>query len=166
MTRLVGFPPLATPAAHTLILGSMPGAASLAAARYYAHPHNQFWRLMGDVLDIAPDLPYAERTLALTAQGYALWDVLGACRRSGSLDSGILKDSLEVNDLSGFLAAHRDIRRIFFNGAEADRLFRRHVGPRLDGRNAPECTRLPSTSPTYAAMNYATKLAAWRAIAK
>lgn len=143
----------------------MPGAASLAAARYYAHPRNLFWPLVGAILGIAPDLPYAERTRALTARGYALWDVLGACRRVGSLDSAIANDTLEVNDLPGFLAAHRDIRRIFFNGAKAEQLFRRHVGPRLDGDSAPACFRLPSTSPAHAAMTHAAKLAAWRAIA-
>lgn len=142
----------------------MPGAASLAAGRYYAHPRNLFWPLMGVILDIAPDLPYAERTLALTGRGYALWDVLGACRRVGSLDSGIANDTLEVNDLAGFLAAHQAIRRVFFNGAKAEQLFRRHVGPRLDS-DAPACIRLPSTSPANASITYTTKLDAWRAIA-
>lgn len=164
MSRLEGFPPLASPAAHTLILGSMPGAASLAATCYYAHPRNLFWPFMGVILNIAPDLPYAERTRALTAQGYALWDVLGACRRIGSLDSGILKDTLELNDLPGFLAEHRGIRRVFFNGAKAEQLFRRHIGSQLDDGSAPTCTRLPSTSPANASMGYATKLAAWRTI--
>ncbi|MBI1905573.1 MAG: DNA-deoxyinosine glycosylase [Rhodocyclales bacterium] len=165
MSRLAGFPPLASDGAHTLILGSMPGAASLAAARYYAHPRNLFWPLVGVILDIAPDLPYAQRTRALTARGYALWDVLGACRRVGSLDSGIVKDTLEINDLPGFLATHREIQRIFFNGAKAEQLFRRHVGPCLDGDSAPACTRLPSTSPANASVDYATKLAAWQRIA-
>jgi hypoxanthine-DNA glycosylase len=143
----------------------MPGAASLAAARYYAHPRNLFWPLMGTILGIPPDLPYTQRTQALTSCGYALWDVLGACRRVGSLDSSIIKDTLEINDLVGFLTTHRDIRRIFFNGAKAEQLFRRHVVPRLDGDSAPACIRLPSTSPANASVDYATKLAAWQRIA-
>lgn len=165
MSRLEGFPPLAHLTAHTLILGSMPGAASLAATRYYAHPRNLFWPFMSIILNIAPDLDYAERARALTTQGYALWDVLGACQRSGSLDSNIVKDTMETNDLPGFLATHPGIQRIFFNGAKAEQLFQRHIKSQANDSNVLICTRLPSTSPANASINYASKLNAWRAIA-
>jgi hypoxanthine-DNA glycosylase len=166
MARLQAFPPIAATAAHTLILGSMPGAASLAAGQYYAHPRNLFWPIVAAVLGIDPDQPYAVRAAQLAAHGFALWDVLAACRRAGSLDAQIERDSMEVNDFAAFLGAHRHIARIFFNGGTAERLFRRHVAPGLDGDRPLALHRLPSTSPANAAIPYAAKLAAWRSIAR
>ncbi|AUN96323.1 DNA-deoxyinosine glycosylase [Pseudazoarcus pumilus] len=162
MLRLQAFPPLVAPGAHTLILGSMPGSASLAAHAYYAHPRNAFWPIVGELLGFTADAPYAERVRALTAAGYALWDVLGACRREGSLDSAIDPASLEVNDFATFLTQHPGIERIFFNGGFAERSFRRHALP-LPGRT-PALTRLPSTSPANASLTLDDKRAAWRAI--
>ena len=163
MTRLQGFPPVALDHAHTLILGSMPGAASLSAREYYAHPRNAFWPLVGELLGFDPGLPYAQRLARLTTAGYALWDVLGACRRSGSLDSAIEPGSLEVNPIAGFLAVHPSIDRVFFNGSAAETLFRRHVMPTLDNR-ALACRRLPSTSPAHASRTLEQKACAWREI--
>lgn len=162
MPRLQAFPPLVAPDAHTLILGSMPGSASLAAHAYYAHPRNTFWPIVGELLGFDADAPYAARVRALTAAGYALWDVLGACRREGSLDAAIDPASLEVNDFAAFLAEHAGIDRIFFNGGFAERSFRRHVLP-LPGRT-PALARLPSTSPANASIALADKRAAWHAI--
>jgi double-stranded uracil-DNA glycosylase len=165
MSRLEGFPPISTASAHTLILGSMPGAASLAAARYYAHPRNLFWPIIDTVLGIDACAPYAERTLALSERGFALWDVLGACRRAGSLDMHIEPASVEVNDFQSFLAHHRLLTRIFFNGAAAEQLFRRRVVPALDPARRLSLIRLPSTSPANASVPYAAKLSAWRRLA-
>lgn len=159
MPRLEGFPPIALPHAHTLILGSMPGVASLAAGQYYAHPRNGFWPIVCEVLDIDPVLPYAERARLFAEHGYALWDVLGACRREGSLDADIEPESMEVNDFEAFFAAHPRITRVFLNGTTAAALFKRHVAPRLGQRIAWQ--RLPSTSPANASYSRADKLLIW-----
>lgn len=164
MSRLQAFPPIAAPHAHTLILGSMPGAASLAAGQYYAHPRNGFWPIVCAVLGIDPALPYADRMQAFAARGYALWDVLGACRRKGSLDADIEPDSMVVNDFPAFFAAHPHIGRVFLNGTAAETLFRRHVASVLERRVV--WRRLPSTSPANASWPFAAKLDAWREIAR
>ena len=156
------FPPIAKPDARVLILGSMPGQASLAAGQYYAHPRNAFWPLMATLLGFDAALDYPARTRALTAAGVAVWDVLHSCRRPGSLDSSIDAESLVVNDLAGFLARHRAIEHIFFNGSAAEKLFRKHVGTDPSIARL-RLARLPSTSPAHAALNFAQKLAAWRA---
>ena len=63
---------------EVLVLGSMPGAASLARTEYYGHPRNAFWPIMGALFGAGPELPYAERTARLTAAGVQcelhLWD--------------------------------------------------------------------------------------------
>lgn len=161
--ELHGFPPVAAADARRLVLGSMPGLASLAAGEYYAHPRNAFWRIMGDLIGAGPALPYARRLERLAAAGIALWDVIGACERLGSLDSDIVPGSVRANDFADFFAVHPGISRIFFNGAAAEAAFRRHVLPTLGGR-ALQLQRLPSTSPAHAARGYAEKLAAWSAI--
>lgn len=160
---LQGFPPVAAPGARLLILGSMPGQASLVADQYYAHPRNAFWRIMGDLLGAGPELPYARRLEKLQLAGIALWDVIAACERRGSLDAAIVGGSVRANDFSAFFAVHRGIERIFFNGAAAEASFRRHAVPALAGR-LPPMIRLPSTSPAHAARVYADKLAAWSVI--
>lgn len=158
-----GFPPVAAPDARVLILGSMPGQASLQAGRYYAHERNAFWRIMGDLLGAGPDLPYSQRLEKLTAAGIALWDVIAACERAGSLDADIVGHSVAANDFGAFFAVHRNIAHVFFNGAAAETGFRRHVLPGLPDLPLRLC-RLPSTSPAHAARSYADKLAAWSAI--
>ena len=161
--RLQAFAPVASPGARLLILGSMPGAASLDAQQYYAHPRNAFWPIMGDLLGFDPALPYAMRLTALQSAGVALWDVLAACRRVGSLDAAIEADSVEANDFAGFLAGQPAIARIAFNGTAAETLFRRHVLPQLDARGRQiERIKLPSTSPAHAGLRCEEKLATWR----
>ena len=165
MTVLQAFPPVVAPGAHTLILGSMPSAASLEAAHYYAHPRNLFWPIVGEILGFAPEAPYSDRVAVLLARGYALWDVLGSCRREGSLDSAIQADSMEINDFSTFLAVHPEINRIFFNGTFAADLFRRRVMPTLKARGETlSLIRLPSTSPANASISREAKRTAWAAI--
>ena len=159
--RARGFPPIAAPGARILILGSMPGRASLAAGEYYAHPRNAFWPIMGTLLGFDPVLLYPERAARLAAAGVALWDVLHACTRPGSLDTAIDRDSVEPNDFAALFAAQPGIHHVFFNGSAAAALFRRHgqLPPGATG------TRLPSTSPAHAGRNFAAKLAAWQAVA-
>lgn len=159
--RIVSFPPIATPAARALILGSMPGVASLQAGEYYAHPRNAFWPIMAGVLGLDAAARYDDRIVALQSAGIALWDVLRACRRSGSLDSDIEPDSIEVNDFAAFFAAHPRITRVCFNGGTAERYYRRFV-PAILTRPDLHYTRMPSTSPAHAAMSFAGKAAAWR----
>jgi len=163
MSLAQSFPPVADSSARVLILGSMPGAASLTAQQYYAHPRNAFWRIMGDLIGAGPDLPYAQRLEKLKAAGIALWDVIAECHRPGSLDSAIVGASVMANDFSAFLAVHRSIDRVFFNGGAAETNFRRHVLPQLENLGL-SYGRLPSTSPAHAARAYAEKLAAWRVI--
>lgn len=163
MLPLRSFPPIADPQSTTLILGSMPGVASLLAQRYYAHPRNVFWPIVGTLLDIAPTADYAARVAALQAAHIALWDVLQSCRREGSLDTRIARGSEVANDFPGFLRTHPGITRIFFNGAKAEASFRRLVLPELAPTTL-QLSRLPSTSPAHAALSLADKIAAWRAI--
>ena len=158
------FPPIAAPDARLLILGSMPGLASLAAGQYYAHPRNAFWPIMGKLLGFSPALDYAARVASLHQAGIAVWDVLYSCRRQGSLDSAIEDDSLVTNDLAGFLAGQPAIRHVFFNGAKAEHCFRRHIELAVPQREI-VFRRLPSTSPAHAGRSFEQKLAAWRAIA-
>lgn len=157
-----GFAPVAAAGARVLVLGSMPGVASLRQARYYAHPRNAFWPIAASVFGFDPALDYPERLRALQASGVALWDVLQACVRPGSLDADIRADTLVPNDFQAFLRAHPSIVRICFNGAKAAALYRRHVLPGLGGA-ALQYFELPSTSPAHAAASFDTKLAAWRA---
>jgi hypoxanthine-DNA glycosylase len=163
MGLIQGFPPVVAPGARCLILGSMPGQASLQADRYYAHPRNAFWPIMGELLGAGPALPYEIRLQKLTAAGIALWDVIAACERPGSLDADIVGPSVRPNDFAAFLAAYPAIESVYFNGGAAETAFRRHVLPRLADRPL-RLHRLPSTSPAHAARNYAEKLAAWSVI--
>jgi TDG/mug DNA glycosylase family protein len=157
------FAPIADVSARVLVLGSMPGIESLRAKQYYAHPRNAFWRVMGDLVGASPDMPYIARTRQLKKSGIALWDVLAACTRVGSLDAAIDERSIIANDLVSFLAQHPRIRHVFFNGATAERCFRVHVQPALEA-GALKLLRLPSTSPAHAARSYYDKLQAWRAV--
>lgn len=160
---LRGLPPIENPAARVLVLGSMPGAASLAAGEYYAHPRNLFWPLMGELLGFDPALPYARRIAALKRARIALWDVIGTCERVGSLDARIAPGSVVANDFTGFLARHRSLALICFNGTTAAASWRRHVQAGLADR-APRCVTLPSSSPANASVALAAKRAAWRIV--
>lgn len=159
--RVRSFAPVADAGARVLVLGSMPGVASLGAAQYYAHPRNLFWPIMGSLLGFDAGLPYAQKMRHLGAAGIALWDVIGECVRPGSLDTRIDARSVVPNDIGVLLACRPSITRIRFNGAAAEALFRRHVAPGLAA--TPDLQRLPSTSPAHAAMGFEAKLAAWRA---
>jgi hypoxanthine-DNA glycosylase len=159
---LFGFPPVADRRARVLVLGSMPGAASLAANEYYAFRHNQFWRIVGEIAGVPHDAPYARRTAALKRCRIALWDVVASCVRPGSLDAAIREDSVRVNDFAAFLAAHPAIRRVCFNGRKAEAAWRRRVAPTLAGTRLLEYRVLPSTSPAHAGMSYRAKLRIWR----
>jgi double-stranded uracil-DNA glycosylase len=158
-----GFPPVATPAARVLVLGSLPGAESLRRREYYAQPRNAFWTVLGSIAGAEPALPYAMRLARLDAAGIALWDVCATARRAGSLDADIERDSVVANDFAPFYRAHPAIRTVLFNGRTAAALYRRHVLPCLPADLAAlALDELPSTSPAHAAMPLAEKLARWR----
>jgi hypoxanthine-DNA glycosylase len=157
-----GFAPVADQGARILILGSMPGIASLEATEYYAFGRNAFWKIMGELFGAKRHLDYRTRLQTLMNNHIALWDVGHACHRPGSLDSAISEEGLGINDFNGFLKQFPDITHICFNGLKAADLFKKKVQPTLER----EITfhSLPSTSPAYAAMNYAAKLEAWSII--
>jgi len=157
------FAPVIRADARILILGSMPGTASLAAAQYYAHPRNQFWPIMDQLYGAGRTLPYALRLEQLQRHGIALWDVLARCVREGSLDAAIEPASAVPNDLPGLLRRHPGIGLVCCNGATAHRLLQRHHGAAF-AASLPQlrCLRLPSTSPAHAGVSLAGKLHAWR----
>jgi len=162
---LQGFAPIADRHAVLLILGSMPGAASLAAGQYYAHPRNAFWPLLDAVWNIPAEQNYAARIRAVRAAGIAIWDVLAHCRRSSSLDADIEHGSVVVNDFAGFFRRHPGIRLIGFNGSTAQTLYRRHVLPTLSpSLQQIPARRLPSTSPAHAALSLQRKAQHWQAL--
>lgn len=162
---LSGFAPVLGRGPRILILGSMPGSASLDAMQYYAMPRNAFWPIMEALFGAGFALPYPQRLEKLKQNRVALWDVLGSCIRPGSLDASIDMRSIVVNDFSRLLAENPGIDRVFFNGKKAAELFGRHVVPKLSAKHsALQLTTLPSTSPAHAAMNFADKLAAWQVV--
>lgn len=163
MHTIRSFPPLTGPGVRRLILGSIPGQRSLDAGQYYAHPRNAFWAIAAALAGFDPALPYPARCEALVGAGFALWDVLAACHRPGSLDASIVGASARANDLRSLLADHPSIELIGFNGGQAEASFRRLVLPGLPEamRGIPR-VRLPSTSPAHAGLRFEDKLAAWR----
>ncbi len=159
---LRGLPPIVVPGARVLLLGSFPGARSLAARQYYANPHNRFWPAVATLTGIAPTAPYGERIAGLRRAGIALWDVLAACAREGSLDADIAPGSERPNDFARVLARHPTIHTIAFNGKSPSRYFDRLVAPLdvLAGSDL-RVLFLPSTSPAHAAMRPAELTHRW-----
>lgn len=158
------FKPIGDPGSLKLILGSMPGRASLSANEYYAHPKNAFWKILAALGGAAHDLPYAARVDMLTSMRIALWDVLESCTRHSSLDADIVASSIIANDFLSFYREHPRITQVFFNGAHAEASYKKHVLPGLGDEFAHIAyKRLPSTSPAHAMLTFEQKLDAWRA---
>lgn len=151
---LTGLPPILDAHIKTLILGSFPSPASLAAQHYYAHRQNQFWRVMAKVLgEPLVELDYAEKQRCLLRHHVGLWDVYRACRREGALDSAI--EVAEANDFVPLKEKSPHLTRIFFNGQTSGRFTRQFA-------TLGYATRvLPSTSPAYT-LAFARKAALWR----
>ncbi len=152
--RLVGLAPVVDADTRVLVLGSFPGAASLAAQQYYAHPRNQFWPILGAMwgVDITT-FDYPQRLALARSHGLGIWDVHAACRREGSLDSAI--EAAEPNDLIGLARRLPRLQALAHNGGESARSMRitRTLGLPVH--------RLPSTSPAHASWSFERKLAAW-----
>jgi double-stranded uracil-DNA glycosylase len=164
MLHVYSFPPIASATARVLILGTMPGKASLHARQYYAHPQNAFWRIVGEILGFDPAIAYDARVALVQSADIAVWDVLKSCIRPSSLDSAIDAASAVPNDFATFFAEHPQIKRICFNGATAEALYMKHVRPRLAARPELQHMRLPSTSPANASVRLPEKIRAWQAI--
>lgn len=159
LMRHASFPPVVDQRVETLILGSLPGAASLAAGRYYANPRNQFWKLLDAVFGLDLDaLPYDARLATLLDHRIGLWDVIASAERRGSLDAAIR--AAEANDLQRLASGLPALRTIAFNGAIAARRGIAELGPRA-GRY--RLVPLPSSSPAHA-VPFDRKLAAWMAL--
>ncbi len=152
--------PAGSPDARLLILGSLPGEASLAAQRYYAHPTNQFWRLLGAATgeDLAA-LDYEARLERIAAREIALWDVVAEARRAGSLDGAIR--AATANQLADYVATHPRLEAVAFNGRTAAAIGRRALGE----RTGLALVELPSSS---AALTrpFAEKAEAWAKIGR
>ena len=147
-----------------LILGTLPGAVSLARGEYYAQSRNVFWRIMGELVGASLELPYVERVERLVTRRIAVWDVCAMAHRDGSADAAIQSKTIQPNDFATFFRMHPAIELICFNGAKAEEFFRRHASPTLESpANTIRRVVLPSTSPANAAMSFESKLAAWRA---
>lgn len=160
MTLKASFPPVHRPDARLLVLGSLPGERSLAQQHYYAHPQNQFWRLISPVVgrELAA-LAYPDRLAALVAARVALWDVVATARRAGSSDAAI-RDA-EANDLPALVARLPALRAIGFNGATSARIGRAALAPSPPGV---ALVTLPSSSPLHT-VGLAAKQPAWEALA-
>ncbi|MRW87330.1 DNA-deoxyinosine glycosylase [Pseudoduganella sp. FT26W] len=154
-TALTGLAPVLDAQTRILILGSFPGAASLAAQQYYAHPRNLLWPILSALTgEPLAALPYTERLPRLLTHGFGLWDVLGACEREGSLDSAIRKPA--ANDFARLRDLCPLLETVGFNG-------------QTSGKFAPQFAAagyrtvvLPSTSPAHASLSFEAKLELWR----
>jgi len=155
---LCGFPPVVGADTHTLVLGSFPGEASLAATQYYAHPRNQFWKLLGAVLGESElhDLAYEARLERVLNHGIGIWDVLAACHREGSLDSAIR--NAKPNDFDALREHAPSLKKVCFNGKTAGRF------ADVIGEAGYETLVLPSSSPANATLSFEQKLSYWREI--
>jgi hypoxanthine-DNA glycosylase len=150
------FEPIVDGRTRLLILGSLPGDASLKAGQYYGHPRNAFWPLVGGVIGVdLVALPYLERLEALKAAGVGLWDVIAHAERPGSLDQAIR--NAEAADLRRLISDLPALRAVAFNGGTAARIGRRS----LAGADGLELIDLPSSSPAHAARSLAQKAEAW-----
>lgn len=156
--RHTSFAPHAAPDTRLLILGSLPGARSLAERQYYAHPTNQFWRLVGAVIGKPlATWPYDERLAALRGARVGLWDVIRTAERRTSSDSLIRE--VEPHDLAGLAATLPDLRMIAFNGGKAAAIGRRQLPP----LETVAIVDLPSSSAAHT-IAFAAKLERWLAL--
>lgn len=152
------FPPISNPNATILILGTMPSVQSLALGQYYGNPRNTFWKLIFTIFDTTFSTEYETRKSVLLHNHIALWDVLQACVREGSLDSAIEQEI--PNDFNSFLKAHPHIQHIYFNGQKAAAYFKHYV----KSNNKYILVTLPSTSPAHAGKSFDLKLKEWAVI--
>ncbi len=156
--KIYSFPPVSDQNAKVLVLGTMPGVQSLHLNQYYGHRRNAFWKIMFTLFDEPFSTDYTLRKALLLQHKVAVWDVLQACIRQGSLDSAIAQEI--PNDFEPFLQRHPNLTHILFNGQKAAHYFRQHV------RLSTHCKliTLPSTSPANAGISFEQKQKEWQII--
>lgn len=160
MTRKSSFPPVVAPDTRVLVLGSLPGERSLAEQRYYAHPQNRFWHLIGTVIGTPLEpLDYEARLETLLAHRVGLWDTVASATRNGSLDAAIREAA--HNPLTDLVETLPDLRAVGFNGAASAR-----IGTKLLADSSLELVPLPSSSPAYASMKLDEKERRWTELRK
>lgn len=156
--RLRCFKPIVNKNTRILILGSFPGVRSLAARQYYAHPQNQFWKILSGILETdLVSISYREKVKALLDNRVGLWDMVNSCSRKGSSDTSIKRAKL--NDIKGMIKRYPSIQAIFFNGHTSQKLFMKSGCVHRNNRY------LPSTSPAHAA-GYKNKKKLWSVMLK
>ena len=162
--RLIGLAPIVGPDTRLLVLGSFPSVASLARQQYYAHPQNQFWKILQALWPSSPGLSslesYEKRCAWVLDRGLGVWDVYASCERAGSLDAAIRQP--EVNDFARLQQRCPQLRAIAHNGGESFK-HARHVIASL-GASVLPVYKLPSTSPAHASWSFERKLTAWREV--
>ncbi|REE57409.1 G/U mismatch-specific uracil-DNA glycosylase [Paenibacillus taihuensis] len=162
-TRVHSFPPMVSGSPTILILGSMPGEASIAMNQYYGNPRNHMWRVLYGLFEREPDEAYEDRLSFAASHGIAMWDVIASCEREGSLDANIRAEV--PNDLPGLVKEHPTIRCLVFNGTKSNDTFKKYF---RDDKTFEGLTlmKLPSTSPipTKTMRGTADRIEAWKAI--
>ena len=158
--RLTGLPPIVSSNTRLLVLGSFPGAASLARQQYYAHPQNQFWKILQAIWPSSPRLTcvssYENRSEWLLDRGLGVWDVYASCERQGSLDTAIR--NAQVNDFASLVRRCPQLKAIAHNGGESFKHAKHSAALGLP------VYKLPSTSPANASWSFERKLTAWREV--
>ena len=157
MNRINSFPPIVDEHSEILILGSVPGVKSLEMQQYYAHPQNQFWKIMFHLFDEEFSLDYQERIDLLRKNKIALWDVIESCERKGSLDTEI-KNEID-NNIPQLIESHPNIKTIFCNGQKCYKNLIKILGKNF---KIPILV-LPSTSPLHT-VKFEEKLENWKVI--
>lgn len=154
--RIVSFPPIISETSKILILGSAPGVKSLQMQQYYAHPQNQFWKIMFHLFEKEYQTDYSARTDILMKNHIALWDVIDSCEREGSSDAKIRNE--EHNDIHQLIADFPNIHAIFSNGQKSAK-----EAKKMLGQNKIRFHVLPSTSPLHT-IGFEKKLEKWKII--
>ncbi|MBN8666373.1 MAG: DNA-deoxyinosine glycosylase [Chitinophagales bacterium] len=154
--KKTSFPPISNENTRILILGSLPGDKSLELGEYYGHPRNRFWKILSTITNKEMPVTYAEKKEFLLKSGIGVWDVAHKATRNGSMDSA-MKDE-EPNDLEAFIANHKNLTAIGFNGKKAELLFNKF----FKRQSGLRYISLPSSSPANAGINFEDICAAWK----
>jgi len=157
-----GFKPIIGGRPEILILGSMPGQASLAQSQYYANPRNLFWQIIADLFNFNHHLNYEQKIALIIKNKIALWDVIESCERPGSLDASICSASIKINNFEQLFSNYPSISHVFFNGKKAEKEFHKRVLPKLSAPHSQlDWVLLPSTSPANAGVSRDEKIIQW-----